>query len=74
MPGRNKRKTKVRYDKRICKWRNCTKIMFGRLKYRRGVANRYDRYLDVFTSAIVPAATLISWLCIMTLNGEAFTD
>ena len=58
IPGRKKRKTPVKYDKR----RNRIEIMFGRLKDWRRVATRYDRCPEVFLSAIALAATVIYWL------------
>ena len=43
IPGRKKRKTPIKYDKRRYKRRNRIEIMFGRLKDWRRVATRYDR-------------------------------
>ena len=62
IPGRKKRKTPVKYDKRRYKRRNCIEIMFGRLKDWRRVATRYDRCPKVFLSAIALAALVIYWL------------
>ena len=62
IPGRKKRKTQVRYDKRRYKRRNRIEIMFGRLKDWRRVATRYDRCPKVFLSAIALAAIVIYWL------------
>jgi len=62
IPGRNQRKTTVKYDKRRYKRRNRIEIMFGRLKDWRRVATRYDRCPKVFLSTIAPAATVIYWL------------
>jgi predicted signal transduction protein with EAL and GGDEF domain len=45
--------------------------MFGRIKDWRRVATRYDRSPTVFLSAIILAATVIFWLCVLSL-GEAF--
>jgi len=42
-------------------------IMFGRLKDWRRVATRYDRCPKVFLSAIALAATVIFWLCVLSL-------
>lgn len=61
-PGRKKRKTPVRYDKRRYKRRNRIEIMFGRLKDWRRVATRYYRSPKVLLSAIALAATVIYWL------------
>ena len=58
IPGRKKRKTTVKYDKR----RSRIEIMFGRLKDWRRVATRYDRCPKVFLSAIALAALVIYWL------------
>lgn len=57
IPGRKHGKTPVKYDKR----RNRIKILFGRLKYRRRIATRYDRCPNVFLSAIALAALVIYW-------------
>ena len=62
IPGRKKRKTPVRYDKRRYKRRNRIEIMFGKLKDWRRVATRYDRCPKVFLSAIALAALVIYWL------------
>ena len=62
IPGRKKRKTLVKYDKRRYKRRNRIEIMFGRLKDWRRVATRYDRCPKVFFSAIALAALVIYWL------------
>jgi transposase InsO family protein len=62
IPGRKKRKTPVKYDKRRYKRRNRIEIMFGRLKDWRRVATRYDRCPKVFFSAIALAALVIYWL------------
>jgi transposase len=37
-------------------------IMFGRLKDWRRIATRYDRCSRLFLSAVIPAATVLSWL------------
>ncbi|MFP7671716.1 transposase, partial [Marivita sp. S0852] len=66
--GRKQRTTKVKYDKRRYKRRNRIEIMFGRLKDWRRVATRYDRCPKVFLSDIALAATVIYWLCILTLG------
>ena len=62
IPGRQQRKTPVKYDKRRYRRRNRIEIMFGRLKDWRRVATRYDRWPKVFLSAIALAATVINWL------------
>ncbi len=62
IPGRKKRKTPVKYDKRRYKRRNRIEIMFSRLKDWRRVATRYDRCPKVFLSAIALAALVIYWL------------
>ena len=62
IPGRKKRKTPVRNDKRRYERRNRIEIMFGRLKDWRRVATRYDRCPQTFFSAIALAATVIFWL------------
>ena len=62
IPGRKKRNTPVKYDKRRYKRRNRIEIMFGRLKDWRRVATRYDRCPTTFFSAIALAATVIFWL------------
>ncbi len=62
IPGRNQRKTPVKYDKRRYKRRNRIEIMFGRLKDWRRVATRYDRCPKVFLSDIMLAAVVICWL------------
>jgi transposase len=62
IPGRKKRKTPVKYDKRRYKRRNRIEIMFGRLKDWRRVATRLDRCPKVFLSAIALAALVIYWV------------
>jgi transposase len=62
IPGRKKRKTPVKYDKRRYKRRNRIEIMFGRLKDWRRFATRYDRCPKVFLSPIALAARVIYWL------------
>jgi transposase len=62
IPGRKKRKTPVKYDKRRYKRRNRIEIMFGRLKDWRRIATRYDRCPKVFLSAVALAATVLFWL------------
>jgi len=62
IPGRKKRKTPVKYDKRRYKRRNRIEIMFGRLKDWRRIATRYDRCTKVFLSAVALAATVLFWL------------
>uniref|UniRef100_UPI003AA9D44F transposase n=1 Tax=Tritonibacter scottomollicae TaxID=483013 RepID=UPI003AA9D44F len=62
IPGRKKRETPVKYDKRRYKRRNRIEIMFGRLKDWRRVATRYDRCPKVFLSAIARAPLVIYWL------------
>ncbi|ETD01693.1 transposase ISSpo7 [Rhodobacter capsulatus R121] len=62
IPGRNSRKTAVKYDKRRYKRRNRIEIMFGRLKDWRRVATRYDRCSQTFFSAILLAVTVLFWL------------
>jgi hypothetical protein len=52
----------VCYDKRRYCCRNRTEIMFGRAKDRSRVANPYDRRKQLNFSAIVIAATPMSWL------------
>ena len=62
IPGRKQRKKPVKNDKRRYKRRDRIEIMFGRLKYWRRVATRYDRCPNVFLSAIALAALVIYWL------------
>ncbi len=62
IPGRKKRKTPVKYDKRRYKRRNRIEIMFGRLKDWRRISTRYDRCPKVFLSAVALAATVLFWL------------
>jgi len=62
IPGRRSRNEPVRYGKRRYRRRSHIEIMFGRLKDWRRVATRYDRCPTVFFSAVVLAATIISWL------------
>lgn len=57
--GRKSRDKVIKYDKRKYKRRNWIEIMFGRLKYWRRAATRYDRCSKVFLSAIALAATAI---------------
>lgn len=67
IPGRKTRTEPIRYDKRRYKRRNRIEIMFGRLKDWRRVATRYDRCPTVFLSAIALAATVLFWLCVLSL-------
>jgi transposase len=67
IPERKSRKKTVKYDKRRYKKRNRIERMFGRLKDWRRVATRYDRSPTIFLSAIALAATVICWLCVLTL-------
>ena len=62
IPGRKKRKSPVKYDKRRYKRRNRIEIMFGQLKDWRRIATRYDRCPKVFLSAVALAATVLFWL------------
>ena len=61
IPGRNQRKTPVKYDKRRYKRRSRIEIMFRRLKDWRRVATRYARCPKTFFSAIALAAIVIFW-------------
>lgn len=65
--GRTSRQKPVKYNKRRYKRRNRIEVMFGRLKDWRRVATRYDRCPKVFLSAVAPAATVILWLCVLSL-------
>jgi transposase len=62
IPGRKSRVKPIKHDKRRYKRRNRIEIMFGRLKYWRRVATRYDRCSKVFLSAIALTATVMFWL------------
>jgi len=68
IPGRKSRSKAIKYDKRRYKKRNRIEIMFGRLKDWRRVATRYDRCPKVFMSAIALAATVLFWLCVLSLG------
>ena len=68
IPGKKSRTKPVKYDKRRYKRRNRIEIMFGRLKDWRRVATRYDRCPTVFLSAVALAATVLFWLCVLTLS------
>ena len=52
----------IRYDKRCYKRRNRIEIMFGRRRYWRCIASRYDRCAKTFLSAVALAATVMFWL------------
>ena len=67
IPRRKSRSKAIKYDKRRYKKRNRIEIMFGRLKDRRRVATRYDRCPKVFMSSIAIAATVLFWLCVLSL-------
>ena len=71
IPGRKARKIPIRYDKRRYKRRNRIEIMFGRLKDWRHEANRYDRCPKLYLSATALAATVLLWLCVLTLDDIA---
>jgi transposase len=62
IPGSESRGKPIRHDKRRYKRRNRVEIMLGRLKDWCKVATRYDRWLNVFLSAVAIAATVIFWL------------
>lgn len=68
IPGRKSRTEPIRYDKRRYRRRNRIEIMFGRLKDWRPVATRYDRCPTAFLSAIALAATILFWLCVLSLG------
>lgn len=61
IPGRKKRNTAVKYNKRRYKRRNRIKIMFGRRKDWRRITTRFDRYPKVFQPAEAIAATVLFW-------------
>jgi len=74
IPGRKSRSKAIKYDKRRYKKRNRIEIMFGRLKDWRRVATRYDRCPKVFMSAIALAATVLFWLCVLSLRSPTALD
>ena len=67
IPGRKSRDKTIKYDKRRYKRRNRIEIMFGRLKDWRRVATRHDRCPKELLSTIALAATVIFWLCVLSL-------
>ena len=64
----------MKYDKRRSKRRNHIEMKFGRLKDWRRVATRYDRGPKFFLSDITLAATVIYWLCVLTLAYRSSTS
>ncbi len=62
IPGKSKRKTRVRYDKLAYKGRNVVERCFCRLKDFRRIATRYDKLARNFFSALCLVATLAYWL------------
>jgi transposase len=67
--GRKSPKTTIKYDTRRYKRRNRIERMFGKIKDWRRVATRDDRSPIVFLSAIMLAATVIFWLCVLSLKS-----
>ena len=57
IPGRKKRKTPVRYDKRRYKRRNRIEIMFGRLKGWRRVATAARRPSSLQSHSLQPSSS-----------------
>jgi transposase len=68
IPGRSSRDKPVKHDKRRYKRRHRIENMFGRLKDWRRVAMRFDRCPKVFLSAIALAATVMFWLCVLSVD------
>jgi transposase len=62
IPGRKLRGKAVRHDKRRCRRRNRSEIMFRRLKDWRRIATRYYRCARTFLSMVALAATFMFWL------------
>lgn len=62
IPGRKSCAEPIKHDKRRFKRRNRIKIMFVRLKDWQRVAERSNRCLTAFVSAIAPTATAMFWL------------
>ena len=62
IPPRKSRAIQHAYDAGHYRTRHCIENMFAKLKDWRRLATRYDRCGDIFTGAIVIAATVIFWL------------
>lgn len=69
IPGRQSRTEPTCYDKHRYKRRNRIEIIFGRLKDWRRAAPRYDRCPPVFLPAVALAATVLFWLCVLSLGA-----
>jgi transposase len=59
IPSRKFRKQIIQYDKTRYKLRHKIENMFGRLKDCRRIATRYNRYPELFLSAIALAVTVL---------------
>ena len=68
IPSRKGRKTAVPHDANLYRKRHKIENMFARLKDWRRIATRYDRCADLFLSACALAATVMFWLCVLTLD------
>ncbi len=67
-PSRKSRKQVIPHDKTRYKLRHKIENMFGRLKDWPRIATRYDRCPELFLSAIALAATVLLWLCVLSLG------
>ena len=68
LPGRSCRNKPVTHDKCRHKRRHCIENRFGRRKNWRRVAMRHNRRPRLFPSAIALAATVMSWLRVLSVG------
>ena len=68
IPARRGRRNPASHDCKLYRQRHRIENLFARLKDWRRIATRYDRCGELFLSAICIAATVMFWLCVMTLG------
>ena len=62
IPSRRNRNQRLPYSKKLYKMRHKVENLFAKLKDWRRIATRYDRCAYIFLSAVLLAATVLSWL------------
>lgn len=70
IPFRTGRKVSIPHDTELYRLRHRIENMFARLKDWRRIATRYDRCPILFLSACALAATVVYWLCVLTLSRD----
>lgn len=71
IPFRTGRKVSIPHDTELYRLRHRIENMFARLKDWRRIATRYDRCPILFLSACALAATVVYWLCVLTLAQKS---